>query len=66
MDIELEIFDELGRRVDLLSKTAAKRGQQTFQWNATSKATGVYFYRLELRGEDGDRQTTLGKMMLIK
>jgi hypothetical protein len=65
-DIELEIFDALGRRVDLLSKTGVKSGQQTFRWNATSRATGVYFYRLELITENGDRQSRLGKMMLIK
>ncbi len=65
-DVELEIFDALGGRVELLSKNAAKRGQQTFRWNATNDATGVYFYRLELRPENGERQTKLGKMMLIK
>jgi hypothetical protein len=65
-DIALEIFDSIGRRVDLLSKTGAKSGQQTFRWNASSRATGVYFYRLELRGESGERQARLGKMMLIK
>jgi len=65
-DVELEIFDALGRRVELLSRNASKRGQQTFRWNAASRATGVYFYRLELRTEGGDRQTKLGKMLFIK
>jgi len=65
-DVKLEIFDALGRRVELLSRNASKRGQQTFKWNAANRATGVYFYRLELRPESGERQMKLGKMMLIK
>ena len=65
-DVTLDIFDALGRSVDRLSKYGAKPGQQTFTWNATNRATGVYFYRLQFKSESGLKETRLGKMLLIR
>jgi len=65
-DIELQIFDAAGRRVDFLRKPSSKRGQQALRWNASSKASGVYFYRLSLKSDGGAFETRLGKMLLVK
>jgi len=66
-DVELQIFDTAGRRVQVIRKPSSERGQQTIRWNASSVASGLYFYRLGLKSDDGAAlETRLGKMLLVK
>ncbi|MEW5799182.1 MAG: phospholipase D-like domain-containing protein [Bacteroidota bacterium] len=43
----LTIFDLLGREVATLVNQELNSGHYTVQWNASTLASGVYFYRLE-------------------
>jgi hypothetical protein len=45
--VSLRVYDILGREVATLVKEQKPAGKYTVTWNATSMASGVYFYRLE-------------------
>ena len=60
--VTIQIFDMLGRVVDVLAKNELKRaGSYQVDWNASNYSSGVFFYRLEA----GDYVSTK-KMILIK
>jgi alpha-amylase len=60
-DVKLEIFDVLGRKVATLVERKQEPGVYSVSFNASSLASGVYFYRLQAAGFVQTR-----KMMLIK
>jgi len=65
-DVELAVFDILGRKVSCLHNGALPAGEQRIVWDGTNDAgqrlsSGVYFYRLTM----GDEVETR-KMMMIK
>ena len=45
--VTLKIFDVLGREVSTLVNEVRPTGVYTVRWDATSLASGVYFYRLQ-------------------
>jgi hypothetical protein len=47
--VTLTIFDMLGRRVQTLVDGQMKAGAYTERWNASSLASGAYFYRIDAR-----------------
>jgi hypothetical protein len=57
----LEIFDLIGRRVAILVNDVLPMGNHTYQWNAESASTGVFFYRLH-----AGSFTETKKLVLIK
>jgi hypothetical protein len=60
--VSLKIYDVLGREVaSLINREAYNTGSYTFNFNAASLASGVYFYRLQ---SGGVSQTK--KMLLVK
>ncbi len=59
--VKLDIFNILGRRVDRLVNEQLSAGYHQVFWDASQKASGVYFYRLEA----GDFVETK-KMLLLK
>ncbi|HJY63837.1 MAG TPA: T9SS type A sorting domain-containing protein, partial [Ignavibacteria bacterium] len=60
--VTIEIYDILGRKVDVLAKDEfRKAGSYQVMWDASKFSTGVYFYRLE----SGNFVETK-KMVLIK
>jgi photosystem II stability/assembly factor-like uncharacterized protein len=46
-NVSLKLFDLLGREIDELANGTKQQGEYLVQWNATSYASGVYFYRLQ-------------------
>jgi hypothetical protein len=48
--VTLKVFDLLGREVATLVNMEMKPGSFEVMWNASGKASGVYFYRLEADG----------------
>ncbi len=48
--VSLRVFDILGREVATLAQGSYQAGMHSFQWNATSQASGVYFAVLEANG----------------
>jgi len=60
-DVELSIFDLLGRRVDSLIEERLDAGWHTVLWDAGRYASGVYLYRLRAAGA-----TQAGVMILMR
>ncbi len=60
-DIRLTVFDALGRSVEVLEEGLKSAGNYSVTWDASNRASGVYFYKLEANG-----QVFTQKMLLIK
>ena len=59
--ISLKIYDILGREVAKLINEFQSSGRHTVSWNASTRPSGVYFYRLEYGGK-----AKVGKMLLAR
>lgn len=64
--VKVSVFDVLGREVARLVDEEKPAGIFTATWNASAFASGVYFYRLEVKGEAGVRFVRTLKMALVK
>jgi hypothetical protein len=60
-EIDLSIYDLLGRKVATLWKGAAEGGSHSVTWNAVGFASSVYLYRLAVAGK-----AAVGRMALVK
>ena len=63
--VNLSVYDILGREVVTLVSGEQPAGVYKTEWNA-SVASGVYFYRLEAVGKDGNAFVETKKMMLVR
>lgn len=63
--IALKVYDMLGREVFTIVNAVEEPGYKSVQWEASSLASGVYFYRLEATSL-GSNYSTRKKMVLIK
>jgi hypothetical protein len=61
MQVRLEVFDLMGRRVALLVDGEQRAGSQIVNFDASALSSGVYVYRLTAGG-----QTLTQKMTLLK
>ena len=59
--VKLVVFDELGREVATLVNEKLQPGTYEVDWNGSSYASGVYFYRIQT-----DEFSETKKMLLIK
>ncbi len=65
--VSLKIYDILGREVSsLLNNMELEEGQYETEFDANKFASGIYFYRLDVVGENGATFSSIRKMMLIK
>ncbi len=64
--VRVSVFDVLGREVAVLVDRELSPGSHTTTWNANGMTSGLYFYRLEVRGEKGERWVETKKMMLVR
>lgn len=60
-EVQLAVYDILGRRVATLQQGRLAAGRHTVSWNAQGVASGVYFLRLNSAG-----QTRLRKVVLVR
>ena len=60
-DVRLEVYNVIGQRVAVLVNQQQTSGQYSVNFDASSLASGLYFYRLQSGG-----QVLTNKMMLIK
>jgi len=70
-EVELAIYDLLGRRVRTLESGFKTAGEYVMKWNGVdekgrSVASGVYFYRLQASAPNGTRIHKSGKMTLLQ
>ncbi len=59
--VKLQVYNVLGALVETLVDEERPAGKYTLTWDASSVASGVYFYRLSVEGN-----TLIRKMMLLK
>ena len=60
-NVELVIFDILGRKIETLVNQQLKPGTYEVEWNGSNFASGVYYYRIET-----ENFVDLKKMIMIK
>jgi predicted CXXCH cytochrome family protein len=60
-NVKVIVYDAVGRVVVTLTNNFYQAGNYKIEWNATSYASGIYFYRLEAKNFN-----TVRKMVLIK
>ncbi len=59
--VRLEIYNILGQKIETLVNQKLNAGLHFVRWNASSRASGLYFYRLQAGGK-----VLTGKMLLLK
>jgi len=65
--VSLKIYDVLGRLVTTLVDGIQTANTYQVQWNASAISSGVYFYRIEARSQDGSNNfTSVKKLILMK
>lgn len=68
-DVQLDVFDVLGRKVSTLVNARQAIGAYRVNFNASRLSSGVYFYRLQAtatNGTTGQNFVETKKMMLVK
>ena len=64
--VTLKIYDVLGREVKTLVNEVKTAGSYEVKFNASSFASGIYFYRVSITGNDGKNFVSTRKMLLMK
>jgi hypothetical protein len=64
--VNLCVYDLLGREVQVLVNTEQPAGAYNISFNAANLAGGIYFYRLQAESEKGNRYMDIKKLILIK
>jgi hypothetical protein len=64
--VSLKIFDVLGQEVVTLLNGQLAAGSQEVSFDASSLNSGVYFYRIDASGVDGQKFSSTKKMILTK
>jgi outer membrane protein assembly factor BamB len=69
--VKLSIFNTLGEQIALLINETIPAGYHEYEWNATTNSgskvsSGIYFYRIETEGINGQKFVNVKKMMMVK
>lgn len=64
--VTLTIYDVLGRKVNTLVDEDKSAGSYEVNFDARNLASGVYFYRIDIHGNDGRDFSSIKKMLLLK
>lgn len=65
-NVSLKIFSILGEEVAVIANNSLNAGIHTVNFDASNLNSGVYLYRIEANGIDGNNFTQVRKMMLTK
>ncbi len=65
-DVQVIIYDILGREVSVLLNEELKPGTFEVEWNASNYPSGVYFYQLSISNDQLTVKSETRKMVLIK
>lgn len=65
-NVKLTLFNVLGEEIKLLLNAGMSAGAHEYKLNAGGLNSGVYFYRIEVRGADGSSFTKTKKLILAK
>ncbi|MHC1738015.1 MAG: T9SS type A sorting domain-containing protein [Ignavibacteriaceae bacterium] len=64
--VSLKVFDMLGQEMKEIFSGDIKTGYHEIEFNASGLATGMYIYRIEAKGVNGQDFFSTKKMLLIK
>jgi hypothetical protein len=64
--VSLKVFDILGQEVMTIVNNNLSAGAHEYTFDASNFNSGVYFYRVEATGVDGQNFTSVKKMILTK
>jgi Concanavalin A-like lectin/glucanases superfamily/Secretion system C-terminal sorting domain len=64
--VTLKIYDILGREVATLVNGEQNAGVYKVNFNASRYASGVYFYRIDAEGNNGQKYVAVRKLVLMK
>ena len=64
--VNLKIYDVLGRDMQTMVNEEMKAGYYDIDFNASKLASGVYFYQLNVEGDNGELFNSIKKMVFIK
>lgn len=62
----LKVYDLMGKEVSNLVNANMSAGEYTTEFNAAALASGMYFYKLEFIGANGNSFSEQKKLMLVK
>lgn len=65
-NVSIKIYDMLGREMKTLLNSYTASGTHTIRFDGSSFSSGVYFYKLEANGLDGNNFVMTKRMVLIK
>lgn len=65
-DINLSVYDQLGRKVTTLVSEKQAAGVYTVSFDGSDLASGIYICRIEVCSDDGKRSSQVRKMILMK
>lgn len=65
-NVSLKIYDMVGRELKTLVNGFVNKGTYNINFSGSDFASGVYFYKLEAEGVDGNKFLMTKKMILIK
>lgn len=60
-DIQVEIYNILGQRVDMISRSHLAAGNQHIRWRADRLSSGIYYYSVR-----SDQDVAFGKLVLVR
>jgi aminopeptidase N len=64
--VTITVYDFLGRRVATLLDGPQFPGEHSVRFEGTGCASGVYFYRVEIRSPGGTSTRAVGKMVMVR
>jgi subtilisin family serine protease len=64
--VSLKIFDILGQEVHSFINNEMKAGYHNYVFDASSLSSGIYFYQINAKGNNGIKFTNTKKMILTK
>ncbi|MDQ3019751.1 MAG: T9SS type A sorting domain-containing protein [Bacteroidota bacterium] len=65
-NVSLKVYDMLGREVKALVNNFVTAGSYSVDFNGSNLASGIYFYKLETQGTNGQKFVSTKRMVLVK
>jgi trimeric autotransporter adhesin len=66
-NVKIVVYNMLGESISEILNAVQETGYYDVTWNASNKASGIYFYTIEAKSADGKNSfNSVKKMMLVK
>ena len=64
--VHIAVYNTLGQLMATLVNEQLSQGAHEVVWNANDKPSGIYFYKIDVRPQEGGMISRVGKMILAK